>query len=138
MSPLRALVIVASIAALASFTYLLVEDVRSLRVAGLLTPMHHPRELFRTGGTIRTVLSPEHPDPQAIQEWMTFDYVNAVFGVDAEYLRQKLGVDNARYPNVSIRRYARLTGEDPAALLERVKAAMRELQASRQEGGGSL
>ena len=135
ISPLRALVIALSFAAIASLTYLLVEDVRSLRVAGLLTPVHHARELFRRRVPGTAVLSPEHPDPSAIQQWMTFEYVNAVFGADAGYLRTKLGIADTRYPRVSIRRYARLEGEDPAALLARVKTAMTEFEAARRAGG---
>lgn len=41
-------------------------------------------------------------DADAIRAWMTFEYLNRVFGLPQEYLRAELALADARYPRVSI------------------------------------
>jgi len=56
---------------------------------------------------------------------MTFDYINHIFGLPSAYLRDKLLVTDARYPRLTIRRYASLNKLDAAGFLSQVRAAVR-------------
>lgn len=59
-----------------------------------------------------------------IESWMTFQYVNFIFELPPDYLRQRLGVDDERYPKVQIGRYAHRTGMPLEPYLALVKQAV--------------
>jgi len=42
-----------------------------------------------------------------ITAWMTFDYINVIFKLDSTYLKNALMIDDTRYPNIRIDRYAK-------------------------------
>ncbi|HTP56721.1 MAG TPA: hypothetical protein VMJ72_00365, partial [Candidatus Paceibacterota bacterium] len=46
-------------------------------------------------------------NPAQIQSWMTFSYINTVFNLPAGYLVSTLKMQDARYPDLTIRQYAR-------------------------------
>jgi hypothetical protein len=56
-----------------------------------------------------------------IQAWMTFDYVNVVFKLPKDYLKNILGINDARYPNIRIDRYGRDYHIDQTVLLTTIK-----------------
>jgi len=45
-------------------------------------------------------------DASVIRPWMTFDYVNRLFGLPPDYLKTQLMITNTRYPQLSIGGYA--------------------------------
>ena len=51
------------------------------------------------------VLGPN--DVQMITSWMTFDYINHVFGLPPEYLKSATGMNDSQYPHLTLSRYAR-------------------------------
>ncbi len=61
-----------------------------------------------------------------IQSWMTFDYLNKVFHLPKTYLQTNLNIQDARYPNISIRQYARDVGIDFLTAVDRVKTLILE------------
>lgn len=63
-------------------------------------------------------------DVALLRPWMTFDYVNVAFKLPPDYLKSKLGISDARYPQLSIGGYARSARLEPAAFLESVAGAV--------------
>lgn len=62
--------------------------------------------------------------PATIQDWMTFGYLDSVFSLPPSYLEETLGIEDSRYPDLSLRSYAIRNGLDPALFLARVRAAV--------------
>ena len=73
------------------------------------------------------VLGPE--DAGAIESWMTFDYINHVFGLPPQYLAQTLDVNDARYPNIAISKYARSMNIEGNMFVSQVQTAVRDYSA---------
>ena len=46
-------------------------------------------------------------DVQVIAPWMTFDYINYIFGLPKVYLSSTLGITDVYYPHIPLIRYAR-------------------------------
>ena len=60
-----------------------------------------------------------------IRSWMTFDYLNRLFALPPDYLREQLHITNTHYPRLTIAAFAKGTGTDPAATLDAVQNAVR-------------
>lgn len=56
-------------------------------------------------------------DISTVQSWMTFDYINKVFKVPSDYLKNSLGISDSSYPNETIGHYARSKKEKSSAVL---------------------
>lgn len=69
--------------------------------------------------------APLPPDEASvIRSWMTFDYVNRIFGLPSDYLRSRLDITDSRYPRLSIGSYAKTAGVDVTTLLNNLEAAI--------------
>lgn len=66
--------------------------------------------------------------PEKIQGWMTFEYLNIVFKMPPDYLREKLALQGTAYPRITLRRYAKQTGMDLPLLIQNIQGAIREYQ----------
>lgn len=60
-------------------------------------------------------------DAALIQGWMTFDYVNKIFGLPAGYLKVNLGISDAHYPREVIFKYAEENGLSISATVAKVQ-----------------
>jgi hypothetical protein len=60
-----------------------------------------------------------------IQPWMTFDYLNHVFNLPPEYLRQSLNISDPAYPRLQIGHYTREKKIDTTVFLNAVRQAIR-------------
>ncbi|HYV33777.1 MAG TPA: hypothetical protein VE973_02925 [Candidatus Limnocylindria bacterium] len=56
--------------------------------------------------------------PDQIRGWMTFRYINLVFHLPPEYLKNSLNISDARYPNLSINSLAKTQKTDPQSVLQ--------------------
>jgi hypothetical protein len=63
-------------------------------------------------------------DINTVQSWMTFDYINKVFKLPPDYLKNTLGVSDNRYPNETIGHYARSKKEKFSVVLNQVQEAL--------------
>jgi hypothetical protein len=70
------------------------------------------------------------PDPSAIADWMTFDYLNKVFKMPPEYLKNAMNILNAKYPRLTVRRFAADNSISPALALTQVKVAVQSFLSS--------
>ncbi len=60
-----------------------------------------------------------------IRQWMTFDYINKIFGLPSDYVKTQLQITDSRYPRISLSGYARNQHIDVATLLNSVADAVR-------------
>jgi hypothetical protein len=63
-------------------------------------------------------------DLDAVASWMTFDYLDKAFNLPADYLRTRLAITDARYPLLTINRFARLQKIDSDTALSQVRQAI--------------
>jgi hypothetical protein len=120
-----ALIIINLILLFALTVVLLGRSIVRDRMTGQLIVQHHARDI---AGFVASRTA-HHPAPTStaayIQPWMTFDYVNQVFGLPPTYLQDALDIQDARYPNVSIAHYAEIIGASEAAVLDEVTVTLR-------------
>ena len=61
----------------------------------------------------------------SIQAWMTFDYVNHLFVIPADYLKTNLSIVDSRYPRLTISQYAKDNNANRLTILTSVQNAVR-------------
>lgn len=88
---LQWLVLVILVGILAYALWDITTDLATINSAGL----HPTRHYYRAG-------IPGQLSTGQIQGWMTFRYLNQVFHLPPEYLKQNLGISDSHYPNLSI------------------------------------
>lgn len=64
--------------------------------------------------------------PEDIQGWMTFEYINFVFKLPPDYLRQELSIESDQYPKTTLKKYASKAGVKASLLIENVQEAVRQ------------
>lgn len=69
-------------------------------------------------------------DVNVIRPWMTFDYINRLFRLPADYLKARLNISDVHYPQVSLSGYARHNHLDSATFLVTVDHAVRDYLAA--------
>ncbi len=62
--------------------------------------------------------------PAAIQNWMTFSYINRAFNLPPDYLSVTLMIQDARYPNLGVGTYAKTKNLNEADFLQQVQGAV--------------
>jgi hypothetical protein len=55
-----------------------------------------------------------------IDGWMTFDYVNLIFNLPQDYLKQNLGLEDVYYPKITISKYAKKNDLDINTFINKV------------------
>jgi hypothetical protein len=103
---------VLSLLCIASFTWFVI-NARAYYAAGDLEPVHHQR--------YADAQPRQHIPPNSIQSWMTFDYINVVFGLNPSYLQSKLAIMDKHYPNIRIDTYARRNKLNQQSLLQNIQ-----------------
>lgn len=63
-------------------------------------------------------------DPNYIQNWMTFKYINFVFKLPDNYLKDTLKIEDSKYPNLPILKYAKDAKIDTNIAVDNVKSAV--------------
>lgn len=59
-----------------------------------------------------------------IRPWMTFDYVNRIFNLPQDYLKDQLQISDPRYPDLTLGAYASASGTDSTETVLRVEHAI--------------
>jgi len=67
---------------------------------------------------------PTQSDVVFVQAWMTFDYVNQLFGIPPDYLQHQLSISDPGYPHITISGYARHYNLNVAAFLADIDRAL--------------
>ncbi len=66
-----------------------------------------------------------------IQGWMTFDYVNKLFGLPSNYLKSNLNISDPHYPRLLIYRYAEKNKMGLQSFLNEVRNSIRSYLANK-------
>ena len=99
--------------------FLFVNTYKKVAPARIITP-NRISELVRRHATLGV------SDIPTISSWMTFDYINRVFVLPPDYLKSWLGLDDKRYPALSLAQYAKESSADPSVVVSRVQDAVGE------------
>ena len=117
-------ILVFAIAFVVLFVFL-VRDYRALRRAQIL----NAREFWLAAVLKNHGVLPAS-DVTSIRSWMTFDYVNKLFGLPPDYLKTTLSVIDVRYPRLSFSAYAKTSHLDPSSLLGETERAIGNYKAT--------
>lgn len=100
--------------------------------------LHKPEVPVRTQQKAMVASAPVDTIPQqkvakpalvsAIQPWMTFDYVNVVYKLPQHYMKDILGINDSRYPNIRIDSYAKQSSIDTELLVTTVRTYVTQYQ----------
>lgn len=69
-----------------------------------------------------------------VRSWMTFDYVNQLFGLPQEYLKKTLNITDSRYPNLSLSEYRESIATSSASFLETIRSTIFDFNPSSSSG----
>ncbi len=83
---------------------------------------------LRRAGYMRRGKEALAANPGQIRTWMTFRYINLVFHLPADYLKDALDVADARYPNLSISSLAKSQKTDGNQILQKTIKAVEGLK----------
>lgn len=121
---------IAAVLCFASIAFFALDFLR-LYKEGPLSPHRRPPfpPLLQEGGS--EVASFPLRNPQDIQPWMTFEYVNKNFDLPKEYLRDTLHITHTKYPAVGIRDVARNIETSPKEYVHTVIGAVQSYLESR-------
>lgn len=113
---------------LAVFAFFLERNFDTARRSGVFEGRRHAvsRLLTHTG----TSATGAKIEIGRIESWMTFQYVNVVFGMPDEYLEGELGISDPKYPNVPIGSYAKRHGLNPQAVVFEIREAVARFESS--------
>ncbi len=118
--PWRWAVLILLAAYLALTVFWLAQDVISISGAGGLIRRHHLGELLGPRPAVSTMPT------SAIQDWMTFAYLDRTYDLAPGFLRRRLSINDGRYPDLSIAEYAERSRLNRAALLEETRRAVQD------------
>lgn len=96
---IRGLVIAAITVLIFFLIYSLVLDFRVFRKSGYLRPTHFPRQLFSGRFPVGTTTI-------GIAPWMTFSYINKIYGIPNDYFKNALFINDRRYPQLTIHQFS--------------------------------
>ena len=69
-------------------------------------------------------------NPNQIQGWMTFSYINFVFNLPPNYLLGALNIQDNSYPNLDINRYIKAKDLNPNMFLSSVRESVAQYNKS--------
>lgn len=124
LSRMEMAILVVSSCTLAVLFWYLATHVRFAHEEGAFENRTKIMDVFRDkdGNAVST------PNPDRIEPWMNFRYVNVVFKLPEGYLAESLGIDDPKYPNVPIGKYAKKRGLDREKFLEELRRLVSESQ----------
>jgi len=65
-------------------------------------------------------------DVEYVDYWMTFGYIDTVFNLPLNYLKDRFNITNSRFPDITLGNYAKAAGLDRAAFITEVKQAVKD------------
>jgi hypothetical protein len=65
-----------------------------------------------------------------VRSWMTFQYLNKIFGLPPDYLQTHLQISSASYPRLTISSYAKSANLDEATFIGQVDTAIENFVAT--------
>jgi hypothetical protein len=59
-----------------------------------------------------------------IQSWMTFDYINLVFHLPSDILKEQLSITDPHYPHITLEKYAAMHSLNQTVFLNQIRSAI--------------
>ncbi len=86
---------------------------------------------------IQTIIDKNHKplslqNVDLIDTWMTFRYINLIFKLPPDYLKNSLNILDKHYPNISLRGYIKNNKLDGTTFLNNVKSVVGNYFANKQ------
>lgn len=118
LAPVESFLIIAIIILLILFSVFFIRNVQLAHKTGVFQS-HMPISelLLKNKQTNQTSVR----DIEYIDTWMTFQYINFVFDIREDYLKEALYIEDTHYPNLSIGRYIKNQKLDSAVFIKEVK-----------------
>lgn len=87
---------------------------------------HNPMGIIFSGSRYEKTLSGEITVDD-IEPWMTFAYINFRFHLPPEYLKNQLQLEEKKYPEIPLSRYAKKNNIETPVFVSQVKNAIRNI-----------
>lgn len=97
------------------FSFFLIKGIWTIRRQWIMNQHKITQQFFSNH---KTSIS----DVNYIENWMTFHYINHIFSVPENYFKDKLNIDDKKYPNIPLWRYAKSKNIDLTVFLNQVKS----------------
>lgn len=101
------------------FSFLVIRDIHKNQKGKLQIQQKSFKEFFQNH---KKPIS----DVEYIENWMTFKYINSIFNVPENYIKDKLNINDKRYPNIPLWRYFKSNDIDSIVWLKQIKIILRE------------
>jgi hypothetical protein len=111
--------IIVLVAALVFLAFFLVRDYRALRRAHVISS-----RVFLLNMVVKNHGHLTAGDVTVIRPWMTFDYIDRLFGLPADYLKAQLSIADSRYPKLSLSGFAKSERVTSAVIVNEVEVAV--------------
>ena len=126
ISPTDSLLIVGTIILLMVFSVFLIRNIQSAHKAGIFKDHQIPPAISNLLLKNKEMNQTSIQDVEFIDTWMTFQYVNFVFSVKEDYLKDALQIDDTKYPNMPIGGYIKRNNLDKTEFINKIKDSVRE------------
>jgi hypothetical protein len=115
------ILVVAALVVLIFSLVLFMHAWRDLRRQGLPVAAYRPwhNQFFKRSAPDYALRRQQ--EATGIADWMTFDYLNRVFGLPGDYLKTSLNITDKKYPELAIKSWATQTKQDSQKLTEQIK-----------------
>lgn len=122
-TPIESFLIVVIIILLIVFSVFLIRNVQLAHKSGVFKSYTPISELLLKNKEMnRTSIK----DTEYIDIWMTFQYINFIFDIPENHLRDTLHITDPRYPNLTIGRYIKNGKLDRMTVIDEIKRIVRE------------
>ena len=111
----KAIIIILALLCLASLVWFVI-TIKDLHESGELKVNYDIRKYQNYPHNIVTINN--------LKAWMTFDYINVVFKLDRNYLKNTFMIDDPRYPNIRLDSYAKHHNLNQQQFLQDIEQAI--------------
>ena len=123
LTPVESFLTIAIIVLLILFSVFLIRNIQLAHRSGVFQNHMPISELLLKNKQMNQTSA---RDIEYIDTWMTFQYINFVFDIRENYLKDMLHIEDVHYPNLSIERYIRNQKLDKAIFIEEIKKQVLE------------
>ncbi|MDP2103520.1 MAG: hypothetical protein Q8K26_01200 [Candidatus Gracilibacteria bacterium] len=123
ITPVEIFIVVLIMVLLITFSVFLVHNIEMAKKSGVFTQRKSVYEMLIDHKKLnQTTVA----DIEYIDTWMTFQYINFVFNIPEDYLRDTFRIEDVRYPNMTLGRYVKDQKIDKIQFIVEMKKIARD------------